>query len=494
VAAAGWATHVTDGCRTLLGLSGVCWFLATPQVVGGPVGHGAALVGSVWLAPLATALLGSPGAVPTRLFPRAVAAATWIRALPALAGIGWMTAATGGGLAAAALLDARRYTVRAPRLAAAVLGVLLCAAGLLEAVAGRGSALEPLVAVAVAGCGITVLTARPARAATDSGFAGLVVELGQTRDALSLERRLARAVGDPQLRLLYRLAPGLPFVTTSGLPAGVTPAGRVVTVMGQSGSAVAALEHDCTTLDDPQLREAVLAVGTLAVRRLMHASEAAQQSVDLAESRRRLVQTEGVVRQQFVSDVTDGPGRSLARCLAELDEALTATPPGLQADVAAARAAGQAAQEELGQIAAGDAARMLAHGGLAVALLDLARSAGADASVRLDGDIADDIAIAAWFAAAEAVTNALKHAGPARIWLSAITAGACLRVQVTDDGVGGADPDGRGLRGLAQRLAEHGGRLQVLGGERGGTKVVAEIPLDRVRQAAVASRQVEAAG
>jgi len=472
-------------------LSGVCWFLATPQVVGGPVGHGAALLGAVWLAPLATALLGSPGAAPARLFPRAVAAATWIRALPALAGIGWLTAATGAGLAAAALLDVRRYTVRAPRLAAAVLGVVLCAAGLLEAVAGRGSALEPLVAVAVAGCGITILTARPARVATDRGFAGLVVELGQTGDAFSLERRLARAVGDPQLRLLYRLAPGLPFVTTSGLPAGVTPAGRVVTVMGQSGAVVAALEHDRTTLDDPQLREAVLAVGTLAVRRLMHASEAAQQSVDLAESRRRLVQAEGVVRQQFASDVTDGPSRSLARCLAVLDDALAATPPGLRADVAAARAAGQAAKEELGQIAAGDAARMLAHGGLAVALLDLARSAGAEASVCLDGDIDGDIAIAAWFAASEAVTNALKHAGPARIWLSAVTEADCLRIQVTDDGVGGADPGGRGLRGLSERVAEHGGQLHVLGQQRGGTIVVAEIPLNNSQQAAVAPWPVE---
>ena len=64
VAAAGWAMHVTGGCRALLGLSGVCWFLATPQVVGGPVGHDAALLGAVWLAPLATALLGSPDAGP----------------------------------------------------------------------------------------------------------------------------------------------------------------------------------------------------------------------------------------------------------------------------------------------------------------------------------------------------------------------------------------------------------------------------------------------
>jgi signal transduction histidine kinase len=494
VAAAGWAVHLTGGCRMLLGLSGVCWFLATPQVVGGAVGHGAALLGAVWLAPLATALLGSPDAVPARPSQRAAAAATWVRALPALAGIGWLTAVTGGGLAAAARLDARHHAVRVPRAAAAVVGVLLAAAGVLQAAAREGSALEPLVAVSVAVCGIAMLAVRPVRVATDSGLAGLVVELGQTRDALSLERRLARAVGDPQLRLLYQLAPGLPLVTASGLPAGATPAGRVVTVMGQSGSVMAAVEHDRATLDDPRLREAVLAVGRLAVRRLLRASEAAQQSVELAESRRRLVQTEELVRQQFASDVTEGPGRSVDRCLTALDEALAETPPGLRADVAAARAAGQAAREELAQVAAGNADRMLARGGLAAALLDLARSAGAEASVRIDGDIDGDVAVAAWFAASEAVTNALKHAGPARIWLSAITAGACLRVQVTDDGVGGADPDGRGLRGLARRLAERGGRLQVLGGERGGTRVVAEIPLDHGRQAAVASRQVGAAG
>jgi len=262
-----------------------------------------------------------------------------------------------------------------------------------------------ILTISVAGCGIAMLAVRPVRVATDSGLAGLVVELGQTKDTLSLERRLARAVGDPRLRLLYQLAPGLPFVTAAGLPAGVTPAGREVTVMGQSGPVVAALEHDRATLDDPRLREAVLAVGRLAVRRLWRASEAAQQSVDLAESRRRLVQTEELVRQQFASDVSDGPGRSLAACLTALDEALAATPPGLRADVSAARAAGQAAREELAQVAAGDADRILVRGGLAAALLDLASSAGAEASVRIDGDIDGGVAVAAWFAASEAVTT-----------------------------------------------------------------------------------------
>lgn len=60
-------------------------------------------------------------------------------------------------------------------------------------------------------------------------------------------------------------------------------------------------------------------------------------------------------------------------------------------------------------------------------------------------------------------------------------------MQVADDGVGGADPDGRGLCGLAERLAEHGGRLHVLGGEGGGTVLVAEIPLSNSQQASRAA-------
>jgi signal transduction histidine kinase len=478
LAAAGWALYVTDGCRALFGLSGVLWFLATPQVVGGTAGHDAALLGGAWLAPLATALLGSPGALPARRFPRAVAAASWVRALPAFAGIGWLTAALGGCLAVAGLLDSRRYAVRVPRLAAAAVGVVLGISGLLEAVAGRGSAVEPLVAVSVAGCGIAVLAFRPARAATGSGLAGLVLELGRTTDARSLERRLARAVGDPDLRLLYQLAPGLPYVGASGVPVPRPAAGRVVTVMGQSYPVLAALEHDSEVLQDPRLRQTVLAVGRLAVRRLMRSAEAARQAVELAESRRRLIEAEGAARDQFARDVADGPDRALGVCLAALDELLTTAPAGLRQDVAEALATGQAARDELARTAAGDVGRMLAQRGLAASLLDLAAAAGAEADVRIDCDVDAAVAVAAWFAASEALTNALKHAGPARIWLTVVTRAAGLRVEVADDGVGGANRDGHGLTGLRERLAGHGGDLRVLTDIAVGTRVIAEIPLD----------------
>jgi hypothetical protein len=467
LAAAGWAVHLT-GCRGLIGLSGTFWFLATPQVVGGTAGHAAALLGGAWLAPLATALLGSPRAVPAGWFQRAVAAACWVRAVPPLAGVGWLTAATGGCLTAAALAGAPRYPAAVPRWAASATGAVLGVSGLLEAVAGRGSAVEPLLAVSVAGCGAAVLAVRPAPAATEGGLAGLVVDLGRTTDARSLERRLARAVGDPGLRLLYQLAPGMPYVSASGAAVPRPAAGRVVTVMGQSGPTVAALEHDAAALQDPRLRQAVLAVGRLAVRRLMRAAEAAQQAVDLAESRRRLVEAEDAAREQVGRDVAAGPDRALGACLAALDELLTTAPAGLREEVAEALTTGQAARDELTRTASGDVGRMLTRRGLAAALLDLAAAAGAEADVRINGDIDAGPATAAWFAASEALTNALKHAGPARIWLTAATGPAGLRVEVADDGVGGADQDGHGLTGLRERLAGYGATLHVLAAPPGG--------------------------
>ena len=170
LAAGGLARHVSPGCRTMLALSGACWFLATPEVVGGQPGHDAALLGAVWVAPFATALLGSPDLVPVRVSQRAVAIALWARAVPVLAAVGWLTAALGGCLAAVALLDVRCYAIRVPRVGAAVIGAVLGAAGLLQAASGRGSALEPLIAVSVASCAVAMLVIRPVPAGTGSGL------------------------------------------------------------------------------------------------------------------------------------------------------------------------------------------------------------------------------------------------------------------------------------------------------------------------------------
>jgi signal transduction histidine kinase len=83
----------------------------------------------------------------------------------------------------------------------------------------------------------------------------------------------------------------------------------------------------------------------------------------------------------------------------------------------------------------------------------------------------------AYFVAAEALTNVAKHARAGRAAVTARVEDSTYRVQVRDDGIGGARPDGSGLLGLADRLAALGGQLQVESPADGGTLIAADIPL-----------------
>ena len=84
----------------------------------------------------------------------------------------------------------------------------------------------------------------------------------------------------------------------------------------------------------------------------------------------------------------------------------------------------------------------------------------------------------AYFVVSEALANAAKYASATRATVSAECPGDALRVEVQDDGVGGADPSkGSGLRGLADRVAAIGGSLSVDSPIGGGTRLVAELPL-----------------
>jgi len=82
-----------------------------------------------------------------------------------------------------------------------------------------------------------------------------------------------------------------------------------------------------------------------------------------------------------------------------------------------------------------------------------------------------------YFVVAEALTNVAKHASAGRVEVVAGIEDGVLRVEVRDDGVGGAGPGGTGLMGLADRLAVLDGRLDVDSPPGGGTRLTAEIPL-----------------
>ena len=72
--------------------------------------------------------------------------------------------------------------------------------------------------------------------------------------------------------------------------------------------------------------------------------------------------------------------------------------------------------------------------------------------------------------------NVQKHAGACRVSVRATADDRCLHVSVTDDGVGGADETGGGLRGLADRVEALGGTLTLDSPAGGGTRIRAEMP------------------
>jgi signal transduction histidine kinase len=82
----------------------------------------------------------------------------------------------------------------------------------------------------------------------------------------------------------------------------------------------------------------------------------------------------------------------------------------------------------------------------------------------------------AYYVASEALANAAKHARATAVTISARRCDGGLLVEVGDDGVGGANPNGSGLRGLADRVAALDGHLLVDSPTGRGTRITAELP------------------
>jgi signal transduction histidine kinase len=79
---------------------------------------------------------------------------------------------------------------------------------------------------------------------------------------------------------------------------------------------------------------------------------------------------------------------------------------------------------------------------------------------------------------AEALANVHKLAGAQRVVVHAAIDEGALAIAITDDGVGGADREGGGLRGLADRVEALRGRLVLDSPAGGGTRLRADIPVD----------------
>ena len=144
----------------------------------------------------------------------------------------------------------------------------------------------------------------------------------------------------------------------------------------------------------------------------------------------------------------------------------------------AAHASAKAALRELRDLARGMQPPELEEGlGAALGALAARSPLPARASVTLTARPSPAIEVIVYFCAAELLTNAAKHSGGSAVSLQLAQERDLLRLTVADDGVGGAQMTGGGLRGLAERLATIDGRLDVTSPAGGPTVASVELPV-----------------
>ncbi|MEM7273785.1 MAG: sensor histidine kinase [Actinomycetota bacterium] len=212
-------------------------------------------------------------------------------------------------------------------------------------------------------------------------------------------------------------------------------------------------------------------LGPTASTRLATADQQRQQGVSASLSERRRIERDlhDGAQQQLVS-----VAMNLGRAQSKFDD----DPEKARELLDAAQRQTKEAIAELRNLARGILPSVLTDRGLDPALSALALQSPFPVQVTTDVErrLPESVESTAYFVVAEALTNAAKHAGASDIRVNVRDAGEVLHVEVADNGRGGADPAGRGLRGLADRVASVGGRLSVTDGVQGGTVVRAELP------------------
>ena len=213
-----------------------------------------------------------------------------------------------------------------------------------------------------------------------------------------------------------------------------------------------------------------------------------QRAIDaeLRRSRARIVEATDAERRRLERDLHDGAQQRLVALSLALRRLRTRLEHRPVPDGTAVVAADQAAAElklaisELRELARGIHPAILTEAGLAAAIGALALRSAVPAVVtdKPDRRLPPAVEATAYFVVSEALANTAKHAGATRVGIGATCTDTILRVEVIDDGVGGADRGrGTGIEGLHDRVAALGGTMTVDSPPGQGTLLVAEIPI-----------------
>ena len=201
----------------------------------------------------------------------------------------------------------------------------------------------------------------------------------------------------------------------------------------------------------------------------------------LEETRAGAVEQQESELERIERDLHDGAQArlvALGMSLGMAEQKLATDPQAAQELLAEARKGTREALEELRNLARGIHPPVLADRGLAAAISALADRTPLQVGVAVDVPRRPPRAVetAAYFVVAEALANTGKHAQASRVDIAVHEEGDELVVEIVDDGVGGANAAGAGLRGLERRVGALDGRLDIVSPDGGPTTIRAVIP------------------
>jgi signal transduction histidine kinase len=313
-------------------------------------------------------------------------------------------------------------------------------------------------------------------------LADLFRELGTLRGA-RLEAGLAKVLGDPGLVLAYRVPGERAYLDGGGQPVALPAPGgdRVATPVERDGRELGMLVYDASLDDDPELVEAVAGAAAITLDDARLQAESADRLAELRASRERIVAAGDAERRRLERNLHDGAQQRLVSVALQMRMARSRIPTDPELAMELLTSAGDELSqslEELRELARGIHPAVLNHG-LKAALQSLASRAGVPTKVAFEspGHLPEQIELAAYFVACEALANVAKYAQATKASVRVSRRNGLATIEVADDGIGGADETaGTGLQGLADRVAALDGTLRILSPPHAGTVVTAELP------------------
>ena len=324
-----------------------------------------------------------------------------------------------------------------------------------------------------------LLHARLAR----SSVGDLLVELRGDPGPVHLRDAFARALRDPSLVLVFWLAEFESWADLHGRPVSLEElaAERSTTIIDGPDGHVAALVHDPSLDDEPELLDGVAAAAAIALENARLNVELRARLDELRGSRARIVEAGDTERRRLERNLHDGAQQRMVAIALQLrlvQDRIRKDPETAEQLVTTARDELALSMSELRELARGLHPAVLEHG-LAHALDSLATRSTIPAVVSYEpaGRLPERVEFAAYFVASEALANVAKYAQATSVTMRVWRENGLATIEIADDGVGGADDAaGSGLRGLADRVEALDGTLRVSSPSGAGTVVTARMP------------------